>query len=210
MRIICKIYLDSDSFQIDDKMFRNYLNFLFDSLEEKGLKRGDNLQINIDCTTIEDKFLILHASIIFDNINHPLYFSMRKSPNKAKFNHKLLEKSFIGSLKHLLSKQYHYCIVADRGFGNRRFFNLCAENSFDFCIRLNENLKIKIDDNIGNLQDFSGQDAEFEAFVIKWKKYLHFSTSTKDNKTWFIASNASLNAKKTYEKRFKIESMLKI
>ena len=53
-------------------MFRNSANFLFDSLREKGLKDDTCLQINID-SSVEEKFLILQASIVFDDINYPIY-----------------------------------------------------------------------------------------------------------------------------------------
>lgn len=202
--------LDTNQFQVDDTMFRCYFNFLFDSFIEKGLKNGDNLQINIDYTTSEDKFLILHASIIFQDINYPLYFSLRSEPNKtANFSYKALEKAFIRSLKHHLSKNYKYTIVADRGFGNDRFMSICAENGFDFVIRLNENLRIKIDQKLTNLKEFQGKNEEFEAFVVRWKKDLNFQIKTQNNSTWFIASNKQNNSENTYENRWKIEQMFK-
>ncbi len=42
-----------------------------------------------------------------------------------------MEEAFIKGLRHVLSKKYSYVIVADRGFGNNRFANLCKENNFD-------------------------------------------------------------------------------
>jgi hypothetical protein len=45
------------------------------------------------------------------------------------------------ALKHNLSNQYHYIVLADRGFGNKRFIKLCETMGFDYLIRLEPNLK---------------------------------------------------------------------
>jgi hypothetical protein len=201
--------LDSDNFQVDDKMFRCYLNFLFDSLVEKGLKNADLLQINVDYTSIEEKFLILYASIIYENINYPFYFSLRCDPNEPNFDQKLMEKAFINGLKHALSKKYNYVVVADRGFGNSRFLDLCVNGDFDFCIRLNSNLKIFLDEKEINLQDFEGQNTEFMAVAKRWNKPLKFIVSTENDKTWFLATNTTNINKNAYKNRFKIETMFK-
>ena len=203
-------FLDSNNFQVDEKFWRSYLNFLFDSFREKGLKDGDELQINIDSTTIEDKFLILHSSIIFNNINYPLYFSMRIYPKKSgQYNHKLFEGAFMKMLKQLLSKNYNYTIVGDRGFGTLRFIDLCAENGFNFCIRLKANLNITIDEKTQNLREFKGKNEEFEALVKKWKKKLKFVIITEKEQTWFLVHNATKNKQERYKNRFHIEQMFK-
>ena len=54
-----------------------------------------------------------------------------------------MEQAFVRSLRHILSKKYHYVIVADRGFGNQRFIHLCKANHFDTIIRLKDNLLLK-------------------------------------------------------------------
>lgn len=203
-------FLDSDNFQVDEKFWRNYINFLFDSFAEKGLKNGDNLQINVDITTIEDKFLILHSSVIFDKINYPLYFSMRIYPKKSgQYDHKKFEEAFIKMLVQLLSKKYQYTIVADRGFGTLRFIDLCAKNGLNFCIRLKENLNIIIDEKTQNLREFKGKNEELEVLVKRWKKKLKFSIITEEKNTWYIVHNIEKDRKSTYENRFHIEQMFK-
>ena len=98
-------FLYSKNFQIDDSMWRNYSNFLFDSLREKGLQDKDNLQVNVDFTTIENKFLILTASVIYGNLTYPLFFSMRNYPKKAgQYDHKKNGDGFLKSAKTLAFK----------------------------------------------------------------------------------------------------------
>jgi hypothetical protein len=203
--------LNSDNLQIDDQMFRNYLNFIFDFFREQGLQNNALLQINVDCTTIRDKFLILQASIIYNNTNYPLYFSLRITPGKGcNFDHKLLEAAFIKAIKHGLSKKYRYRIVADRGFGNLRILELCEKSNFEFCIRLNQNLNIILEDGREvNLEDFSGQNIEFFARVKKWGKELKFIVSTKNGKTWFLVTNSKDVYSAAYEQRWGIEILFK-
>ncbi len=67
-----------------------------------------------------------------------------------------MEEAFIEGLRHVLSKQYRYVIVADPRFGNQRFANLCKENNFEYVLRIQSNRKIKVDEKkeIKTLQDF--------------------------------------------------------
>jgi hypothetical protein len=120
------------NFQINDELFRKYINLLFEALKERNLlKFGDNLQINVDYTTDTDDFLILMASVNFSGRAVPLYFSMRAYPKrKGQHDQQKLESSFIRALRHLLPKKYFYTIVSDRGFGNDRFAQLCLDKGF--------------------------------------------------------------------------------
>jgi hypothetical protein len=159
-------------FQVDDELFRKSTNLLFDTMEERNLlKSGDNLQINIDYTTDTDDFLILMASVNFCDRAVPLYFSMRAYPKRrGQHNHKKHESSFLRALRHLLPKRYTYTIVSDRGFGNDRFAKLCINKGFDFVLRINENLNIRIEDKFCNLSELDGKNAKFTAHVFTWKK----------------------------------------
>ena len=61
--------------------------------------------------------MILHALIIYNNTNYPLYFSMwNYSKKKEQYDNKKLEEALIKMLKQWLSKNYNYIIVADSGF----------------------------------------------------------------------------------------------
>jgi hypothetical protein len=204
-------FLQDPDFQVDDQLWRCNVNLIFDFLEkQKLIKEGDNIAINVDLTTSKRDFLILSASIILNGKAISLYFSIRKYPPKTwQISHKKFEKAFINELKHILSKKYNYTIVADRGFGNGRFISICEENGFDFVIRMNANLKLQFEDKkIKNLKEFQGQNAEFPATIIRWKKQYNFSITTRKEQTWFLLS--SKNAKSpinTYENRFKIEKL---
>ena len=200
--------LQDVNFQIDDEVWRKYIKLLFDTMEERNLlKMGDNLQINVDYTTDTDEFLILMASVNFYGRAVPLYFSMRSYPKrKGQHNQKKLEFSFISGLRHLLSKKYTYTIVSDRGFGNDRFAQLCINKGFDYVLRLNENLNIKVGDKVCNLNDFEGKDAKFTAKVLRWEREVNFEIHTENKSTWFLMlSKPAISGKETYEKRFSIE-----
>jgi len=201
-------FLQDINFQIDDFMFRKYFNLLFDALRERiKLKFNDNIQINVDYTSIEDYFLILMASVKFGTRAVPLYFSMRLYPKrKNQMDQKKMESSFIKALRHLLPKKYKYTIVADRGFGNQRFAKLCADNNFDFVLKINGNLNIKIKNKIENLENYKGNNTDFDAEIVSWNEVYHFEIKTKNDSTWFLLMpQKSKNGVQKYEQRFSIE-----
>lgn len=200
-------FLQDKDFQIDDSFWRCHVNLIFESLKENGLiKIGDKLQVNIDFTSHENNFLILSASILLEDKAITIYFTSRKYPKKkGSISYKKMEASFIKGLRHVLSKKYSYVIVADRGFGNRRFAKLCSENGFEYVLRINENLIVRIDSQNINLKDKKA-DEEFEGHVVSWGGLYRFTIVTKGDKIWYLLSNHSLKeARAYYEKRFKIE-----
>jgi hypothetical protein len=136
--------LKAKTFQIDDNLWRIHTSLIFDLLRERGfLNEGKKIAINVDFTSSTDDFSILSASIPFQGRAIPLYFSIRNYPQKKNsLNQKKMEEAFIKELSHLLSNKYSYVIVADRGFGNGRFVNLCESNGFSYILRthLTQNL----------------------------------------------------------------------
>ena len=200
--------LQDENFQIDDTTFRRYIKLLFDAMHERSLlKIGDNIQINVDDTSDTDEFLILMASVHFGSKAVPLFFSIRNYPEKKnQFDQKKMESSFIKALRHLLPKKYTYTIVADRGFGNARFAQLCEENGFDFVLRINENLKIQKGNCEENLKKYIGKNTSFEAYNISANKSYRFEIQTKNGSTWFLMMpTKSLDGASKYQKRFSIE-----
>lgn len=200
--------LQDENFQIGDTIFRMYIKLLFNIMQERNiLKIGDNIQINVDYTSDTDEFLILMASVHFCDRSVPLFFSMRNYPKKKdKYDQKKMEFSFMKELRHLLPKKYTYTIVADRGFGNARFAQLCEENGFDYVLRINENLNILRNDRKENLQKYEGKNISFDAYNISAKKEYHFEIKTKNKSTWFLMMPInSLNESSKYQKRFAIE-----
>jgi hypothetical protein len=202
-------FLQDENFQIDDALWRRYVNLLFDSLTERGLlKIGDNILIRVDYTTDTDDFLILEASIDFGGRSVPLYFSMRSYPKrKGQSDQKKMESAFMKELRHILSKKYSYTIVADRGFGNDRFAHLCQKCGFDYVLRICENLNITIDGNSLNLKNFCGTNSKIKAHVLAWNKDVNFEIRTEKKSSWFLFSSLSpeRNFSEIYKKRFSIE-----
>ena len=77
---------------------------------------------------------------------------MRNYPRKKNsHNQKKMEEAFIKELSHLLSNKYSYVIVADRGFGNGRFVDICTSNGFSYILRTKDNLKI-LEDEFSNIK----------------------------------------------------------
>lgn len=199
--------LQSKDFQINDCFWRQHIKLIFNLLKQRNLiSEEEAIQINVDFTSHEDNFLILSASIILDNKAITLYFTMRNYPkNQGQMSQIKMEQSFIKGLKHVLSKRYHYVIVADRGFGNDRFGSLCQSNGFDYVLRINPNLSIEHNNKKINLNSLKESDV-FSAKSVSWEKQLNFTICSQDKNLWYLMSNnSSLDQQYYYEKRFKIE-----
>ena len=205
---------------MDDSFFRGHVNLIFDLLAEtypkqvsqagipsRGeIKKDEAIQINVDFTSSEDNFIILTASISLVGKAVTVYFSVRKYPKRSgQMSQTKMEEAFIKGLSHLLSRKYRYIIVADRGFGNIRFANLCESNGFNFVLRVKPELIIKENGLNSNLKSHL-QNKTFKAYVNSWKCYKYFTIRVKDDKIWYLMSNSqSLDAGMLYEKRFEIE-----
>ena len=200
-------FLQNDKFQIDDKFWRCHINMIFEMLEErKVISKSKKIEIYVDFTTVEDKFLILTGTVLLNNKAITIYFSMRNYPKKKGTMSQIkMEEAFIKGLRHVLSKNYQYIIIADRGFGTKRFANFCTKSGFDYVLRINSNLNIKEGDKKSNLKDRLG-DEKFTATVISWKEEKYITIRCKDKKIWYLmSSDKKLDAGEIYEKRFKIE-----
>lgn len=203
-------FLKNEKFQVDESLWRCHIKMIFTLLKEhKIIKNGDKIPIKIDFTTSEDNFLILCASIIVADKAVPIFFTMRRYPvRKDMVDQKRMERAFLKCLKNFLSKQYHYIIVADRGFGNERIANYCKEFGYEYLLRITPNIKIKYEEKEVLLSDIKGNKS-FETRVIAWKSDIKFFVSEKDNQTWYLITNIpDINhsqAVDMYKKRFKIE-----
>jgi hypothetical protein len=202
--------LRDQSFQIDDSIWRCHCNMVFDFLREKeGLKNGDNININMDYTTIEDDFLILTASInIAKEKGVVLFFTTRLYPKrKRQMDQKKMELAFFKGLKHILPKKYTYTIVADRGFGHLRIIEICDKLKFNYVLRTNCDLTIiTADKEVRKLMDYKGKTEFFTAYVKRWKRYIRFDVRTENNETWYILTSfENQGGAKVYAMRFKVE-----
>jgi hypothetical protein len=209
-------FLGDKNFQIDDNSWRCYINSIFSMLHEQGKLNNtqDKLLIAVDFTSDTDDFLILCASLVIDDATIPLYFSMRNYPKRKKqMNQKKMELAFIKALRHILSDKYQYIIMADRGFGNDRFIEYCAENNFDTLIRIEPNMRVVTGGNQGITEDILSEDGVYNAYIKSWKKNCIIIRHSKDGKVWYMTTNMSYNnaleAADMYAKRFRIEKLFK-
>jgi Transposase DDE domain len=207
--------LTSSIFQIDDKFWRCYLKMIFSFLEnQKIIQQDHKVFLQVDFTSNTDNFLILCASIRCKSRAIPLYFSMRRYPQKANMiDQKKMELAFLKALKHALSKKYKYVIVADRGFGNSRFIENCQNLGFDYLIRLTTNKKILNENGKFSLSDLRSRKELQEINVTAWKKNVHIikTPKTKEKEGWCLATSL-VNLTYTelveeYKRRFKIEKV---
>lgn len=208
-------FLNSRNFQIDDKMWRGYNRLLFGFLKENGVKKGDQIIINVDYTSDCDDFLILCASVFFCGQSIPVYFSMRNYPKrKGQYNQKKMEVAFFKALRHILPKGYVYTIVADRGFGHERIIHILDSLSFKYVLRLNENLNIKQNGKMLNLKDLPHKNRVMKQVnIVTWDCRPSIVKCVNKEKHWVLATNfeqAALNkVTGIYEGRFSIEKMFK-
>jgi hypothetical protein len=205
-------FFKANTFQIDDRFWRCHVNMLFCLLKEKmGLKPGQNIQINVDYTTMNNDFLILMASVnVGGEKDICLYFTTRKYPiKKDQISLSKMELAFFNGLIHVLSKKYSYTIVADRGFGNGRIVQICEKLGLKYAIRVQDNLRIKTQDaNIKKLQDLQGLTGDYDVYVEAWEKRVKFVVNTNGKQSWYIATNLEdIDVVDVYEQRFKIEKL---
>lgn len=204
--------LQSKNFQVSDSMWRSHIQLLFTLLKEGGLKKGAEISINVDYTTDRDDFLILCASIVFQEESIPVYFSLRKYPKRSgMMDQKKMETAFFKELRHLLPDSYRYVVVADRGFGNNRIFEILENTKFGYVIRLNDNLGIHYKNKDTNLSELPHQDIRIKStFVRSWKRSLRIVKKVKEDAHWLLAVSTGIqNPVQKYENRFSIEKMFK-
>lgn len=179
-------------------------------LEQNLIKKGDTIYIQIDFTSNEYYFLILSASVIVNNRSVPLYFIMRNYPKrKDQYDHKKMENSSLKGLKHALSKQYCYVVLADRGFGNDRFLTLCEEVGFEYLIRATPNMKVQCGEQTGIMESTCIKDGAYSLKIIGWKKDMTvYKASNEKGKRYLLSGIKDMDHKKAadiYKDRFKIE-----
>jgi len=206
-------FFSNKKFQIDDNFWRCYIKSIFQILsEQEEIKKDEKVVVNIDFTSDRDDFLILCASLMLGDNAIPIYFSMRKYPKqKNQYDQKKMELAFIRALRHILSDSYQYILVADRGFGNDRFIQNCLDNGFDFMIRLEPNMRIKIKENQGIAEKVLTEDGVYSCHIESWKKAYKIIRHSKDAKVWYLITNlcsgSSSQYAEVYAKRFRIEKL---
>lgn len=204
--------LQSKNFQVNDRLWRSHLQLVFQLLRESGLKNRELIQINVDFTSDRDDFLILCASINFQSQSIPLYFSIRIYPKlKEAIDQKKMELAFFKALRHLLPTKYRYCIVADRGFGNKRIIEILENLQFDYVIRMTENFNVVYRSKTILVSDLPHRRINrIELQIRNWKRHLGIVKHVQDDAHWILASSQSADRiARRYEQRFTIEKMFK-
>jgi hypothetical protein len=211
--------LKDNVFQFGDRLWRQYVNAVLSHCEDVHLlDQNGLLLINVDFTSIEDKVMVLTASVMINQEKSiMLYMDTRSYPKKSgQFNQKKMEEAFFNELRHLLSRKLRYVIVADRGFGHKRIIELCEKHGFYYALRRTDDLKVTINNKNVSLKEIGDKLGDFKAYVPAWKKECEFFTYSqsirKDGKVenciWYVISNlGEFMTKSVYEKRFKIEKL---
>ena len=137
-------FFDHESFEVEDKIWRCHIALVFQLLRQSYWLDGKKyLLLNLDFTSIEDRFSILSVSLQYDSRSIPLFFNMRLYPKHTGMSdQKKLEKATLKALKHLLPRGYTYVLVEDRGFCNQRFLQEAEEAGFEYIIRSPERFKV--------------------------------------------------------------------
>ncbi|MEI7604422.1 MAG: transposase [bacterium] len=209
-------FIKYTKFEVEDKVWRDNIKNILSRLEDYGYIEKDLLiPINVDFTSIKNKFLILSASIPFKGRGIPIFFTLRKYPKtKGQFDQIRMETSFIQQLEHLLPKRYKYVIVADRGFGNSRFLQTCISNGFHYVLRISCSnmaiIKEGEETRIKNLEKYNtATEIELQHSKVKTRILMSFKEGFTDG--WYIITELK-EIKFTeiisfYGNRFKIEKM---
>ena len=205
-------HLSSSNFQVSDKTWRGYINLLFGMLNESGLQKRSPIQINVDFTSDRNDFLILCASIQFQEQSIPVYFSMRNYPKRANMlDQKKMEIAFFKALRHLLPDSYYYTIVADRGFANRRIVEILKNLHFGYVVRMIDNFRLEYNGKTCLANELEHKDINtFEAFIPAWGQSVLLVKKIKDDAHWLLlVSENIVDAGCVYAQRFAIEKMFK-
>lgn len=205
--------LSNPAFKVGRVLLRCYVKLIFSLLQERAeLKKGDTVYLQVDFTSERDHFQILVVSVLLGYKAIPLYFSMRRYPKKkGQYDQKKMEKAFIEALKHDLSKQYRYVIVADRGFGNERFLKLCEVAGFEYLIRLEPNLKIRYKNQEGIMSKVIKKRGKFEVEILNWERTETLLRNQEKGQVWYLVTSLKdieqAEGVKNYRKRFRIEKV---
>lgn len=209
---LCR-FLQSRQFQVDDKMWRKHIGFLF-QLIKNVQPNQKSWTINVDYTTNKDDFLILIASIVVKGESLPLYFSMRRYAKQAgMYDQKKMEKAFFAALRHLLPKTYQYTIVADLGFGHLRIVELLEKHNLFYVLRRNDDLNVIWNGKHTNLRFLPFKTDQICVHAKTWKRDIRVVKCVENRNYWILLTNlpdtSSCQIGKKYSERFSIEKMFK-
>lgn len=207
-------------FLINDKFDAEeiYRCFIYNAL--KVYKNFSNkVDIIIDHTTIEDKFVILQIVMRIGKRSVPLWYKVfryKEEGNKS-FTYVKEGLNFVYSI--LKPYNFEVTLLADRGFKSLDLFKFIEEDlQWNYCIRCTKDMLLEIENNpkIKTLSDIKTSKSRAKYFYnvkLSAKKHVCNIAVHKDSDNddpWYIINNiGGPKAILRYKRRFEIEETFK-
>ncbi|MFR5264416.1 IS4 family transposase [Clostridium sp.] len=207
-------------FLINDKFDAEeiYRCFIYNAL--KVYKNFSNkVDIIIDHTTIEDKFVILQIVMRIGKRSVPLWYKVfryKEEGNKS-FTYVKEGLNFVYSI--LKPYNFEVTLLADRGFKSLDLFKFIEEDlQWNYCIRCTKDMLLEIENNpkIKTLSDIKTSKSRAKYFYnvkLSAKKHVCNIAVHKDSDSddpWYIINNiGGPKAILRYKRRFEIEETFK-
>lgn len=207
-------------FLINDKFDAEeiYRWFIYNAL--KVYKNFSNkVDIIIDHTTIEDKFVILQIVMRIGKRSVPLWYKVfryKEEGNKS-FTYVKEGLNFVYSI--LKPYNFEVTLLADRGFKSLDLFKFIEEDlQWNYCIRCTKDMLLEIENNpkIKTLSDIKTSKSRAKYFYnvkLSAKKHVCNIAVHKDSDSddpWYIINNiGGPKAILRYKRRFEIEETFK-
>ena len=201
-----------DKLNVDEEFWKSYVRLIF-SLPYFYPRRRKKIVLLMDSTTLKGDYWILALSVIYKNRAIPVYMGIWEGVHEKYQYWERVEK-VIYMAKKILPSRYEYEIVADRGFGSKRMWEICEEVGWDYVTRINDTFGVKIKNKWHvqlSLLDGAGY---YEAVVLGKthpKEGINLVISEKDGNRWYLATSRK-NRKEVirdYERRMWIEESFK-
>ena len=183
-----------DRLNVDEEFWRSYVRMVF-TLPYFQPRRRKRIILLMDSTTLKDDYWILAVSVIYRNRAIPIYLGIWERVNES-YDYWGRVREVVRMAKEILPGRYEYEIVADRGFGSRRMWEICEEVGWDYVTRINDTYKVKVDGNGYKQLSLLDGYGYYEAVVLgKSKPYsgrrrgINLVVSEKGGKRWYIATS---------------------
>lgn len=177
---------------------RQYLNYLFKMFFS--FSRKIKVKIIVDYTDFHN-CRILHAGIPCRGRVFPIFFKAFSIKETNDYSLKNVEETFLRILKELLPLDYEYILIADRGFGNERFINLCESIGFFFVLRIKQSFHVLKNNKriiASDVKDKLNKDVDYKGHK------LGLVITEENDQKWYLLTNLQdlRVVKGIYEERF--------
>ena len=201
-------------------IYRVFIKFVLEQYKNKSKK----IYVIFDHTTCDDRFLILQFSFMIVGRTLPIWFKVFDYKDKKNQKYEHLKEGLDAVYELLGEYDFKVIVLADRAFRNVKLFKYIVKQlKWNFAIRVVGNTLVDIPGNkrIEKLQDIKikpGQIKKFKNVKLTEAEYICNLVVSKikekpgkyEDTTWYIVTNLEpTEAKKAYEKRFRIEEMFK-